>query len=293
VQPACDLSVILAEATDNPGVEPSLRAIERACTGLAVEVLVVRPTGRPALPSSRSITIRELRAKDDSLVPERWGQGVQAARAPVFACLTTELMVHPAWAQALLDALGSEAVGAAGSIELAPRAGMVATAVYLVRFSAFLPRRGTGTPVDGNIPGDSAGYRREAVLAHPDLLVAGFWEAEFHRRFRAEGRRLIMIGQPLSLFRSALRIRTAMRLRVRHGRGYGITRVAQHGERAAQVMLAAPVVPWALLARILRRARRTPGGLRLALRALPAIGLLCVAWAWGEATGAWAAGNRQ
>ncbi len=273
-------------------MDRSLEAIEHACAGLAVEVLVVRPLGRPPLPSFGSVSIREIVAAEETLVPDRWGQGIQVAQAPVVACLTSELIVSQEWARVLIAALNGVAVGAAGAIGLSPGSGMTATAVYLVRFSAFLPGRGTGSHSDRNIPGDSAAYRRDPVMAHPDLLSAGFWEAEFHRRFHADGSRLILVDDTLSLFRSSVGLRTAMQLRKRHGHGFGMTRVRQHGESPMRVILAAPAVPVVLLVRVLRRAAGSPGAVRIAIRALPALAMLCAAWAWGEASGAWAARTR-
>jgi hypothetical protein len=290
VQTLLDLSVIVAEAKDNPAVDWTLRAIERSCAGLAYEVLVVRPAGRGPLPASESTPTRELLSHEDALVPERWGQGVRAARAPVFACLTTELEVDPEWASALLEALGPRTVAAAGAIGLAPGAGAVARAVHLVRFSAFLP---AAAPAAGNIPGDGAAYRRDAVIAHADLLSEGFWEAEFHRRFQRAGAHMIFVPRSLVAFRSSVRLRSAAGLRARHGYGYGMTRVMRHGETAARVLLAAPVVPVVMTGRILRRASRSPGMLWSALRALPVLVVICAAWAWGEAAGAWAARRRR
>ena len=293
MQPRFDLSVILAEAKDNRDTELVIGAIERACTGLSVEVLVVRPPGGPALPTSTVVAIRELRAAEDSLVPERWGQGIRFAEAPVFGCLTTELTVTPEWARVLLQALSTGAVGAAGSIGLAPRPGLVAGAMYLVRFSAFLPGRAPKSRTMGDIPGDGAAYLREPVLAYPDLLSEGFWEAEFHRRFQAESKQLISVPETLVAFRSSLRLRSAIDLRRRHGQGYGATRVRRHGESASRVLFAAPAVPVVMIFRMLRRATRSPGMMWLAIRSLPVLAMLCAAWARGEATGAWAARSQR
>lgn len=293
MQPPFDLTVIVAEARDNPDLEPVLAAIERTCAGLAAEVLVVRPPGRLPLRSSSSVALRELPASESTLVPDRWGIGVRAGSAPVFGCLTTELSVHPAWAHTLLEALNSGAVGAASAIGLTRPAGMVATAVYLVRFNAFLPDRTTGSHIADSIPGDAAVYRRNAVTEFADLLAEGFWEAEFHRRFKAQGSQLSITNEALSNFHSSLTLRSAVTVRARHGRGYGITRVRDHGENRARLLLSAPLVPAILLARILRRAARSPGALRLAIRAFPALVMICAAWAWGEASGAWSTRSNQ
>jgi hypothetical protein len=296
VQPPFDLSVVLAEAIDNPGLDRSLVALERACSGIRTEVLVVRPGGRAPLPASHSLTLREIAAGESTLVPDRWGLGVSVAQAPVFACLTTELEVHPEWARAVLAALRPDndgAVGTAGAIELKPGAGTVASAIYLVRFNAFLPRSGAGGHDEDNIPGDAGAYQRNAVMAYPALLSEGFWEAEFHRRFRADGKPLRLLGQPLASFDTAISLRAAMRLRARHGRGYGGTRVSRYGDSATRVLLAAPLVPVVLLLRILRRAAGSHGALPRAVRVLPALALLCAAWAWGEASGALAARQQR
>ena len=183
---AFDISVILAEAAAHPDLEPALSAIERSCSGLSAEVLVVRPAGRVPLRASSVVTLREVISEPARLVPERWGLGVRSAQAPVFACLSTEFEVRPEWAKSLLDALADDNVGVAGAIILAPRSGMTATAVYLVRFSVFFARPGAPIVRTDHIPGDAAGYRLAPVTALPELLETGFWEIEFHRHFRPE-----------------------------------------------------------------------------------------------------------
>ena len=289
MQPPFDLSVILAEARGNPALDPPLAAIECACEGIRAEVLVVRCAGRPALRSSSIVALRELTVDESLLVPERWGVGVRAAQAPVFACLTTELTPAPTWARSLLEALRTGAAGAASALALAPGAGARAAAVYLVRFSAFLPGNDGDFRPRHDMPGDGAAYRRDAVVAFPELLAQGFWEAEFHRRFHAQGSALVYASDPLVSFDSAVSLGDIMSVRARHGRGYGQTMVADGRRSAARLVLGAPAVPAVLLLRIFRRAARAPGMLWQAMRSLPALLMICSAWAWGEGGGAWAA----
>lgn len=285
---AFEISVIVAEAQGQQDLQPTLASVERATAGQCAEVLVVRPPGRPPLPSFSTLAIRELPADEGSLVPQRWGIGVRAAAAPVFACLTSEFTVHPDWARTLLGSIATGAVGTAGAIELAASAGTTAAAVYLVRFSSYLPCPGSAPRSVRDIPGDTAAYQRDAVAAFPDLLAEGFWEVDFHRRFTAEGRQLVYLPTPLATFRPRRGLRASLVLRYRHGREFGITRVEKYRHSAGRLILGMPLVPVVLVARIVRRAA-TAGRIGLALRAFPVLAMISAAWAGGEAAGAWSA----
>ncbi len=283
------LTIILAEAARNPDVTATLAALEVACAGIRTEVVLVRPAGRPPVRGFGCFDVREVPSPDDMLVPDRWGMGLREAKGAYFACLTSELLVRPEWAATLLSAMTTEVGGAGAAIALDSRARITAGAIFLIRFQAFLPSEGEGAWRFGNIPGDGSLYSRAAVMAHPELLAKGFWEAEFHRRFRAEGRELRYWNQPLSSYRTSLGLREAMTIRARHASGYGWTRVAEHGETAVKLLLAAPLVPMVLVARVFRHARRSRGMFQRAILSLPALLALAVAWAWGEAAGAWTA----
>lgn len=92
-------------------------------------------------------------------------------------------------------------------------------------------------------------------------------------------------------FVGPVHFRTLLRERFAHAKEFGASRVSRHGARRSLLLLAAPVVPLVLLARIGRRAWRIRDLRGRLLRALPAIGLLSAAWAAGEAAGA--LGQRQ
>lgn len=283
------LTIIVAEAAGNPDFTATLGALEVACVGILTEVVLVRPPGPPPIRGFESLDIREVASPIESLVPDRWGIGVREAKGANFACLTSELLVRPEWAATLLSAMTTQVGGTGAAIALDASASITAGAIYLIRFQAFLPSDEGGAWRLDNIPGDGAVYSREAVMAYPELLAHGFWEAEFHRRFRNEGREMRYWNKPLSSYRTSLGLGDAMKIRARHASGYGWTRVVEHGEPAIRLLLAAPVVPIVLVARIFRRAGRSRGMLRHAILSLPAVLVLAVAWAWGEATGAWSA----
>lgn len=250
---------------------------------------MVRPPGRPPLPVSTTVAIRELAADEATLVPQRWGIGVRAAAAPAFACLTTEFTVTEQWATTLQGALASGAAGAAGGIELGHGAASTAAALYLVRFSSWLPQDPGPPRPTANIPGDTAAYESKAVLAHGDLLKQGFWEVEFHTRFAREGRKLLAFPGALATYLPASGMAATLSLRYRHGREHGETRVVTHRHNRWRLIVSAPAVPIILVVRILRPVVRDRGRFALAIRAFPALVLICCAWSAGEAAGAWQA----
>lgn len=290
---APDISVILAKAGPAPRLVEAFRAVAASCSGLAAEIIVAgADVGE--LPAELRDRVRCVAAPEARLVPERWGAGLVAATAPVVAFTTSQFNVSVGWAPTLLDAVRRDdtIAGVAGTIGLAPGAAAADAAVYLLRYSAFLPGAAPVPTAVRDIPGDNAAYRRAALLAHPDLLARGFWEVEFHRRFTIR-ERLLMLPETLSTFHGPVALGAMMRERFRHGAEFGASRVREHGQSRWRVIGAAPAVPLVLTARVARRARRRPAGARLLASCAPALLALAGAWAAGEAFGAAGAQGRE
>ena len=280
-----ELAVVVAEAPGSPSIEGALRAIRIACEGLAVEIVVVGSTGGSEHPA-----LTHVACAPGTLVPIQWGLGFAASRAPLVAFLTTELIVDPAWARALIPLLIDTVAGVAGAIDVQPPIGATASAIHFARFSAFLPSPGQSPRPVADIPGDGAIYRRAAITTHPDLLRLGFWEVEFHRRFRGDGLSLVQSREPLVHLTPTASLGRTAGFRFRHGYGHGATRVLEHHENRVRIAALAPLVPLVLISRIARRAGWTRLG-PLA-RALVPLSLLTAAWACGEALGAVTARGR-
>lgn len=176
------------------------------------------------------------------------------------------------------------ATGAGGALQLGPGASVVGGAVYFLRYSAFMPPLPAAEVAE--IPGDNAAYLRSALERYRAILADGFWEVEFHRRLRAEGGRLVGVPEATVSIWPAFSFASIFRQRFQHGRHFGAFRVSTTGAPRWRGVLAAPVVPVLLVARILRRVARRPELRARALLALPALLPLAVAWAAGGAWGA-------
>lgn len=279
------LSVVVAEARGITNPSATLQSLRAARASIKMEILV---TGAAAsqFPGGIGANVRGVPTPSGALVPVQWGAGIAAATGPVVACLTTELVVAPGWDAVLLDAIRGGAVGAGSAIALAPHAPAAACGMYLVRFAPFLPRPGTRDDNARAVPGDGAMYDRAAVIAHPDLLQDGFWEVEFHRRWLASGRRLMQTGDPLVEYRGQTPLTRGIATRFHHGAEYGATMVRDHGQGRPRHVLGAPVLPFVLAVRVLRKALRADISLGVILRGLVPLLGLTAAWSIGELFGA-------
>lgn len=287
--PDLRLSVVVACVEAGRSIDRCLSGLEAACAGVAAEILVVHAddvslaervrAGRPA--------VRLVAGRPGALVPELWAEGFRSSRGAVVAFFTGHTFAGPAWARALLRGTDAGYAGVGGALALGAGTGIVDWAVYLLRYSAFMPPPPPGDVPE--IPGDNAAYDRAALERHRGSFAAGFWEVEFHRLIRAEGARLTFAPEATVEFGRSFTFGTILRHRFHHGRHFGGYRVTAEGVPPVRVVAAAPLVPAVLAARVLRRAWSRPGMVGRALIALPLVLTLGLAWAAGEGWGAWLA----
>jgi hypothetical protein len=149
-----------------------------------------------------------------------------------------------------------------------------------------IPRCGRGACRIGSR--DNAAYRRDTLERHSASFADGFWEVDFHRRLRREngGTRLEFIPGADAQFGPSSSFAPLARQRFAHGRHWGAWRVEQGVRSAWQVVVAAPLVPLVLGARIARRVLRRPSHRVRFVLSLPVVLALAAAWAAGEAVGA-------
>ncbi len=172
------LSVIISSNSPDADLDAVFAALDQSCPQVALEIIL---TGGAAASVSRppgAVKPRPTATAVDSLIPEQWGAGLRIATAPLVAFLTTDLLLTPAWWPALARLVRSEGVaGAAGGIALGSRT-VSAAGVFLTRYSRFFPRDQAQSVELSDLPGEVSIYRREALLAYPDLVAGGFWEVQ-------------------------------------------------------------------------------------------------------------------
>jgi hypothetical protein len=204
----------------------------------------------------------------------------------VVAFTTGHCEVGDEWARALIAGIETGATGVAGALSLHPDASATDEAVFYLRYSAFLTGANGGIRKAEEIPGDNAAYRRDSLDRHASSFADGFWEVDFHRRIRAEGSYLAFVPDADVRFGPSAPLGSYVRQRFAHGCFTGSWRVQTGARSTWQVVGAAPLVPFVLMARIARRVLPRPADRSRFLHAVPPLLALATAWALGEAYGA-------
>jgi hypothetical protein len=254
--------------------------------GARVTVADASADGTADIVAAEFPTVALLRRPTTTLAPELWRDGLQADPSARFVVLSTAQMVpEPGWLAALLARAGTGTwAGVGGCIDPAPGLGWVDTAAYLLRYTRYMTPAGEAETHD--IPGDNALYATAPLADCGDLLTAGFWEPEIHRRLFRDGGRLLLTPAATVRFVGGVGLGRFLRERFRHGRRFGADRAAREGPLLRLVRAAAaPLVPAICLAKIFGNLRGKGRMLGAFLWSLPVLTLVLTAWAAGEALG--------
>jgi GT2 family glycosyltransferase len=286
------VSVVVAAWQDTAGLAECLESLASQRAD-GTEVIVVSSAPRAVELQQRFRDVAWLDAARDLPIPALWGLGMERAARDVVALTTAHFTPAADWVPVIRRShsrLDSPAIG--GPIDPPRGGGLVDWATYFMRYSAYA--RADREETRDDLAGDNASYKRAAVLAHPELLRDGFWEQEFHLRFRRAGGTLTFVPAMRVRQRTSFGFRRFLRQRFAHGRRFGRTRLQGRGAGARAVhVLASPLVPFILLAKISARVLRGGRDLVRFAAALPMLACFVLAWAAGEAAGYLGAGRAR
>ncbi|MBA2271796.1 MAG: hypothetical protein H0W20_14555 [Chthoniobacterales bacterium] len=278
------VSVVIALWPDTAGGFACLSALE----GQRDEhtQVIAAPACSPALELVRQFPwVEWLPPAPDALIPNLWSQGLAAARGEVVAITIAQFTPAADWVAQIRAAHGRlDSAGIGGAIDPPARGSAVAWATYFLRYSSLFKLDREQKVND--LAGDNASYKREAIAAHAKSIREGFWEQEFHRLVLAEGESLSFVPEIRVTQTASFGLRRFCAQRFSHGRHFGDDRVRGRSFlfRLAGIV-AAPLIPVLLLAKILQRLRAKPSYLGSFLHSLPVLLLFIAAWATGEVWG--------
>jgi hypothetical protein len=210
--------------------------------------------------------------------------GLAAARGAIVALTEDQMVPDPGWCAAVVRAHGACHAAIGGAVEHRG-AGALHRALYFCDFGRYQLPFGGGEAralTDQNVS-----YKRAALEKIRPVWERYYHEPEVHEALRAAGEMLWLAPEcVVRMDRGAPTVGSQMRERFAWGRVFGGQR-ARRVSRLRRLALAAlsPAIPALILWRRTRDAlrKRNPPGAVLAT--LPAMALLAMAWACGEAWG--------
>lgn len=249
------VSVVIASLVGAPFIDECLGSLERQAASLGAEVIVVA-SGSPEYAeriARKFPWVRVIHRAERETVPDLRKRGVEEASGEVIAIIEEHCLAAPDWLARALDAHAGGDFGVVGG----PVMDHVYTrlrdwVVYFIEYNNSLPPWHDGEQHDLN--GANIAYTRAVLLKYREFLSGGYWEAALHPRLMAGGVKFRAAGEMLVYHCGPFDYGYYLRQRYWFSRAYAGAR-AQHlpASRKIAYLLAAPFVPFLLLARMAAR----------------------------------------
>ena len=282
------LSVVLATDVYET-IRPVIAALRRQDSPHTIEPVIVLPGGAAA-----SVRAEELTPfAGAQIVPidvpfqlaSARAAGVRAATAPVVFIGETHTYPQPGWAESLLAAFGDAFAAVVPGIDNANPNGPVSWAAYLFDYGPWGSSRAPGEMRDPLMY--NTAYRRSILLAlEGDLSrVLDPSEEEMWPQLHAAGHRAIFAPAARILHLNVGHARAFLVEKFCAGAAIGMRRAARWPwQRRLIYIVASPLIPVVLFARVLPAARRV-GLAKLPAATIPALVVAGIAKAAGELVG--------
>lgn len=285
------LSVVMVVALKYRLARQAIQALLRQSSVDRLELVLVAPSCDQAdlddneLAQFKWLQIVEVGA--NMALGEAKAAGVRATSAPLVALGEDHVLPTPGWAEALIQASAAGWTGIGSAFDNANPHSLLGWIHLIFAYEQWLTPAQAGEKED--IPGHNSVYRREALLAYGPALGAKLdREGGLHRDLRRQGGRLFLEPTAVVYHYNVTGLWPSTRLRFYGGRLFGATRVKTgHWSlwRRLIYILAAPLIPWIHLRRVLSAIRRTGRQRQLLPAILPGLLYLLVVAAIGEVVG--------
>ena len=249
------VSVVIASIVGPPFVDACLASVREQSEKIGAEVIVV-VCGPPESASRLARLfpwIRVVHQPRRDSIPQLRRQGVEVARAPLVAIIEEHCAAAPGWLDSVLQAHASGNWAAVGGPVVDDSYNRLRDwVVYFCEYNGSLPPVNSGETY--NLNGANIAYRKDVLSAHHDLLGAGYWEASLHPVLFREGAKFLSVPEMVVHHRGPFNYIYYLKQRFWFSRAF-----AGHRSRnlslphRAAYLLAAPVIPALLLARMSRR----------------------------------------
>ncbi|MGQ0734667.1 MAG: glycosyltransferase [Acidobacteriota bacterium] len=246
------ISVVIASKVGPPFIDQCLESISGEVASLGAEALVVTPHSAEYARriEARFPWVRVIRDPAVTKVPALRRRGVETATGDYVAIIEEHCSAAPDWLHQALTAFGKgpyAAVGGAISDFAYDR--VRDWVVYFIEYHGSLPPVAAGETF--NLNDANIAYPRPLLLGHLDLLDDGYWPMTLHPTLNARGLKLLSVPEMVVYHRGPFDFLYYLHQRFLFSRAFaGVRARTQSPARRLTYLVAAPVIPLMLLARM-------------------------------------------
>lgn len=249
------LSVVIASKVGPPFIDDCLASLEKEAETLNAEVIVVACGSRDYAERIRQkfAWVNVIHRTEREGVPSLRRCGVEQANGHIVAIIEEHCLAANDWLHKALAAHSEGDYSAVGGPVMDYGYQRLRDwVVYFCEYSNSLPPAPTGEIQ--NLNGANIAYKRRTLIQHMDLLGEGYWEASLHPALSAEGGKFLSMPDMVVYHRGPFDFGYYLRQRYLFSRAFAGARAKMlPTSRRLTYILAAPLVPGMLLARMAGR----------------------------------------
>jgi hypothetical protein len=196
--------------------------------------------------------VRFVESAGRETVPRLRRLGVEQARGEIVAIIEEHCLAREDWIASLAAAFAPGYAAAGGPIFDYSYRRLRDWVTYFIEYNSYMPPWPDGDTSVLN--GANLAYRRDVLTANLDLLDHGYWEASLHPKLLSEGGRFRSVPGAVVYHRGPFDYFYYLRQRYLFSRAFaGARRSSLSAIQRLAYLVAAPVVPLLLFARIGQR----------------------------------------
>jgi glycosyltransferase involved in cell wall biosynthesis len=247
------VSVVIASIVGPPFIDECLASLEQQAKDCAAEVIVVAcGNGDYAQRIAGEFPwVRVLHRPTRETVPDLRRHGVQQASGEIIAIIEEHCLAAPDWLPRAVAALKAGGYGVVGGpvVDHAYQR-LRDWVVYFCEYNNYLPPWRQDEWHD--LGSANIAYLRSVLMKYEDLLGAGYWEAALHPRLLSDGVKFRAVPEMRVHHRGPFDYGYYLQQRYWFSRAFAGARKLPVAHKLAY-FLAAPLVPFLLLARMAQR----------------------------------------
>jgi glycosyltransferase involved in cell wall biosynthesis len=245
------VSIIIASVVGPPFIDDCLASVFAQKNAPSFEVIVVDCRG-PANVSrlaGRFPQARFIQVPKRETIPQLRRIGAEQSRGEFIAIIEEHCLAADTWLATLSAAFSPGYVAVGGPVDFRKDSRLRDWITYFIEYNSYLPPWPDGDTF--NVGSANAAYRKEILQSNLPLLGEGYWEATLHPKLLKEGAKFRSVPGMIVYHRGPFDYFYYLRQRYLFSRAFaGARRRTLPTTHRVAYLIAAPVIPFLLLARI-------------------------------------------